>query len=276
MTMKSKQYIVVAGLLFVMSSLLLLMGCSSSENTPQVSAEERYARGMKMYEDEDFLEAIDEFRVITLQFQGMALADDAQFMMGECRFQREEFVLAAYEYELLYRTMPTSEYVARARYKSAESYFNLSAPSYLDQDYTKKAIDGFQAFIEYYPTDSLVSEAEKKITELNSKLARKEFENGLIYMKMEYYRAAIVSFDYVLEHYHDTPYAEPALFRKAEALYARKKYEEAKEELERFLRKYPSSNLKDAAESLRRSIDGALSAESELRSRHVGRTQYSV
>ncbi|MBM4170073.1 MAG: outer membrane protein assembly factor BamD [Ignavibacteria bacterium] len=251
---------VVAGSVMVLWLLMLSApGCSSSDATIQMSAEERYARGMSLYEDEDYLEAIDEFRIVTLQFQGTALADDAQFMMGESRFGREEYLLAAYEYELLYQTMPTSEYVSRARYRRAESFYRLSAPSYLDQENTKKAIDAFQAFIEYYPTDALVSEAEKKIAELNSKLARKEYENGLIYMKMEYYRAAMVSFEYILEHFHDTPFAEPALLKKAEALYARKRYEESKEELERFLRKYPASTLKENAEALRRLIEGALS-----------------
>ena len=64
-------------------------------------------------------------------------------------------------------------------------------------------------------------EAEAKINELNAKLARKEYESGLIYMKMDYFRAATVSFDYVLEKYHDTPYAEPALLKKGESPHPR-------------------------------------------------------
>jgi outer membrane protein assembly factor BamD (BamD/ComL family) len=115
--------------------------------------------------------------------------------------------------------------------------------SYLDQENSRRAIDEYQAFIEYHPTDSLASVAESRIAGLNTKLSQKEFENGLTYLKLEYYRAAIYYFDVVLEKYHDTPFAEPALLRKAEALTARKRFPEAKEAIEKFLQKYPASTL---------------------------------
>ncbi|MBI4428851.1 MAG: hypothetical protein HY562_07000, partial [Ignavibacteriales bacterium] len=95
---------------------------------------------------------------------------------------------------------------------------------------------------------------------LNRKLAQKEFENGLVYMKMEYFKSATVSFDFVLEKFHDTPYAEHALLRKVEALVRRKRYQEGRQELEKFFDRYPSSELKAEAESLKSEIDGKLSA----------------
>lgn len=242
---------------------LLMWGCSSSEQVLQLTAEERYEKGKKLFAEEDYLEAIEEFRIVTLQFSGTALADDALFMMAQSRFNREEYVLAAYEYELLIKTMPTSEYVPRSRYKLAECYYRLSPKSHLDQEYTKRAIEDFQTYVEYYPTDTLVTDAEQKISELISKLSKKEYENGIIYMKMEYYKAAIVSFDYILEHYHDTPYAEPALFKKAEALYYRRRYNESKEDLQRFLRRYEKSELRGQAESLLREINSLTQGLSE-------------
>lgn len=257
---KGKIIPILIGLLAIGS---IITGCSSSEKTVHLSAEERYARGMQYFEKGDYLQAVDEFRIVTLQFSGTALADDAQFMMAESRFQREEYVLAVYEYELLTKTMPASEYVPKAKFKLAECNYRLSPKVHLDQDYTKKAIEEFQTFIEYYPTDPMVNEAEAKIAELNDKLARKEYDNGLIYLKMGYYRAAIVSFEFVLEHYHDSIYAEPSLLKKAEALFFRKRYEESKKELERFLRKYPTSALRKQAESLLKEI-GTLANNSNV------------
>ncbi|MBI3587523.1 MAG: outer membrane protein assembly factor BamD [Ignavibacteriales bacterium] len=229
-------------------------GCSASQETGPLSAEKRFELGMKKFNDEDYLDAIEDFRIVALQYQGSALADDAQFYLGESRFRREEYILAAYEYEVLTRTMPTSEYISKARFKRALCYYNLSPKSYLDQEYTKRAIDEFQSFIEYHPTDSLVSHAEAKIMELNTKLAKKEFENGTNYMTMEYYKAAIISFDHILEKYYDTPYAERAQLKKAEALYLRNKLVEAKREIEKFFTKYPSSSFKADAEKLRQDI----------------------
>ncbi|HEY5614536.1 MAG TPA: outer membrane protein assembly factor BamD, partial [Bacteroidota bacterium] len=135
-----------AGILFSLS-IVFFSACSSEEILQQLPAEERFALAMGLFHEEDYLEAEKEFRVITLQFPGTALADDAQFYLGESRYFHDEFILAAYEYDILLKTMPTSEYASRARYRKAECYYNLSPESYRDQDYSRKAIDEFQAFL---------------------------------------------------------------------------------------------------------------------------------
>ena len=169
---------------------ILMSGCGSEEAIRQVTAEERYELGMKAFQKEDYLGAIDEFKVVSLQYQGSKVADSAQFYMAECRFLREEYILAAFEYDVLLRTMPSSVFVSRARFKRATCYYELSPKSTLDQNYTRKAIDEYQAFLEYHPTDTLDTVAESRISELNTKLAKKDYENGMTYMHMEYYKAA--------------------------------------------------------------------------------------
>jgi len=228
-----------------------------------MSVEKRFELGMKKFDDGDYLEAYDDFRIVTLQYQGSAFADQAQYNMGECRYKRGEYILAAYEYDVLMRTMPSSKLASKARYQRAMSYYALSPPSYLDQQYTRQAIDEFQSFIEYNPTDSLVPDAEAKIAGLNDRLAKKEFESGVIYMKMEYYRSAAIYFDTVLEKYYDTPYAEQALLKKAEALYLRNRYKEAQQELDKFLTRYPQSSHQKEAEQLRNQIQSKLSQSPE-------------
>ncbi len=242
-----------------LGAALALSACESEETTQQISVERRFAVGMEKFQNEDYLEAIEDFKIVTLQFQGSTLADDAQFYMAESRFLREEYVLAAYEYDVLLRSMPTSGFGPRARFQKAMCYYNLSPESFRDQEYTRKAIDEFQAFLEYNPTDSLASHAEARISELNMKLARKEYENGVIYMKMEYFKSATVSFDFVLEKYHDSPYAEPALLGKAEALFRRRRYLEANVEIKKFFERYPASLLRSEAESLQKDISARTS-----------------
>jgi outer membrane protein assembly factor BamD len=238
-----------------------IIGCSSEEATKQLSAEGRYELGMKAFRDEDYLAAIEEFKVVSLQYQGSTVADSAQFYMAECRFLRDEYILAAFEYDILIRTMPSSTFVSRARFRRATCFYELSPNSILDQNYSRKAIDEYQAFLEYHPTDTLVSSAEQRINELNTKLAQKDFENGMTYMHMEYYKAATYYFDMVLDKYHDTQYAEPAYLKKAEALINRKKYADAKEALDKFREKYPSSVLKSDADRLISEVDSGLRDE---------------
>jgi len=231
-------------------SLVLFSGCGSDNATKQLSAEDHNRIGMNAFRNEDYLAAIDEFKVVSLQYQGSRVADSAQFFMAECRYLREEYILAAFEYNILIRNMPYSTFVSCSRFKRATCFYELSPESYLDQDYTRKAIDEYQAFLEYHPTDTLAPVAEKRILELNTKLAKKDYESGMTYMHMDYYKAATYYFDLILEKYHDTEYAEPALFKKVEALTNRKKYTDAKEAVEKFLAKYPASTLKTDADRM--------------------------
>jgi len=120
-------------------------GCGSGEETTSISVEERFQQAKALFDDEDYLDAIDQFNVITLQHQGSAYADDAQFYLGESRFERGEFLLAAFEYQQLKRSMPASPFVPQAQYRLALSYYNLAPKPPLDQQYTLKAIDEFLA-----------------------------------------------------------------------------------------------------------------------------------
>ena len=255
------------GFILIITSLAAIIGCSTEETVIQLSAEERFKLGMAKFKEQDYLEAIEDFKIVTLQYQGSQFGDDAQYYLAECRYVRGEFVLAAYEYDVLIRTAPTSEFVARARFRKATCYYQLSPESYRDQDYTHKSIDEYQGFLEYHPVDSLAPTAETRIHELNTKLAKKDFENGAIYLKMQYNKAALYYFDLVLEKYHDTPYAELAQLRKAEALYNRKKFGDARSEVMKFIAKFPESVYRLEADGLRTRIDKDEAGANEQRLR---------
>jgi outer membrane protein assembly factor BamD len=232
------------------AAALLSCGCGSSEQTATLTADERFARAKALFEKEDYLEAINEFTIITLQYQGSQHAADAQFYLGDCRFKRGEFLLAAFEYGVMKRSYPASPRVAEAQYNLAMSYYSISPRPSLDQQYTKKAIDEFQSFVEYYPTNTLAADAEARIKELDGKLARKLYEAARQYVVLERYTAALRYFDDVIDQFHDTDWAPLAFLDKVEVLLSRKKFAEAQTNLSRFISRYPNSVLRGRADDL--------------------------
>lgn len=245
---------IVLTTILIVSIIWILPSCGSSTAIKNISAEERFEIGKQKYDDEDYLEAINEFEIIRLQYPGSAMADDAQYYLAECRVKLEEFLLAATEYQELIRSMPASQFVPISQYKIGMCYYNLSPKSSLDQQYTLRAIDEFQTFIEYYPQNEFAPDAGVKIQDLNNRLAKKLFDTGELYMILEYFKSATIYFSDVVEKYHDTEYAEPALFGKIKSLIARKRNQEAKKEIETFIDKYPSSRLRSEIEALQRII----------------------
>lgn len=238
--------------------LLVISGCSSSIDTINMTGENRLAYAIKLYDDEDYLEAINEFQAILLQYPGSSISDDAQFYLAKTRFNRTEYILAAFEFSKLIKNMPASEFVPESQFMLAECYYQLSPNFNLDQKYTRKAIQEFQAFIDFFPTNEKVPDAEKKIDELNNKLAEKDFSIARIYEKMDYLKAALIYYEDVIETYHDTPYAPLAMYNKINVLIQRNRNDEAIAEIEKFLEKYPDDRNADDVKKIQAKLESRL------------------
>jgi outer membrane protein assembly factor BamD len=246
--------------LFLLLIPIIFAGCSSSFDTANLGPEERLKYAQELYNEEDYQEAVTEFQNIILQYPGNAVVDDAQYYLGLTRYHRGEYILGAFEFSKLVKNMPASEYVPEAQYMLAECYYMLSPQFTLDQTYTRKAIDEFQAFIDFFPANTKVQEAENKIAELNDKLARKEFNNAVIYEKMEYYTAALMYYNNVTEVYHDSRYAPTALYNRIKLLVKREKPSEAVTDIDKFLKRYPQDSNAGELQALRSTLQNKLSA----------------
>ena len=239
---------------------LTFAGCGSTEKTQIGTAEERFAHAKQLYDDGDYLEAVSEFTVVTLQFSGSAHASEAQFYLGECRYARGEYLLAAFEYQQLRRNYPASSRSAEAQFKLGLCYYRLSPKIVLDQQYTRKAIDELQTFVEYYPGDAHAVEADSLIHDLNTKLAQKQIQTARLYATLGYVKAALFYFDDVIERYHDTEYGPLAYIEKTQFLIDRKRYADADVVISRFISLYPSNVLRGRADKLKAEITNALRA----------------
>jgi len=231
-----------------LSVLLLLavavffgVGCSSSLNTGALGPQQKYEEALKLFNDEDYVLAIKELETILLQYSGTDVADDAQFLLARCRFEREEYILGAYEFSRLINNMPASEFVKESQYYLATCYYELSPHFTLDQKYSQKAIQEYQTYIDFFPTDPKVEEAEGRIREMNDKIAHKAYNDALIYEKMGYLIAAEMYFTNVIDTYHDTQYAPMASLKKINLLVSKDRKDDALKEIENFTKKYQSS-----------------------------------
>ncbi len=221
--------------------LIILFGCSGSRDTLMMSPEEGLAYAMELYDDEDYQYSQQEFQTLVLQYPGSTITDNAQYYLGMSYFNDEQFLLAAYEFSKLIRDIRGSEFVSMSQFMLADSYYQLSPPYQLDQSYTVKAIAEFQSFIEFFPIDPKVEEAERKINELNYKMAEKEFNAARIYEKMEYYNASMEYYTRVYETYHDTEFAPKALYRKIFILLDKERLSNAFDNITIYLEKYPDA-----------------------------------
>jgi outer membrane protein assembly factor BamD len=229
------------GFILIVVAAMVLAACSSRIPEQNPTAEQRFRMGMNEYLDEDWFDTIQHFEVIRLQFPGSAVADSARYFTGMCRFHREEYLLASYEFSQIIVGGRAAGLSSDAQYMYAACYYELSPKPALDQSYTIKAIDALQTFIELYPSHPRVKEADERIAELRDRLAEKEYKTGILYRKMDNNASALIYFDSVIDKYYMTSYIDDAMAAKARILVRQKKTQEADKLIKTFVEKYPDS-----------------------------------
>ncbi len=262
--MKFQRILIVS--LFVISTFLV-MSCSSKKIKPNIPAEERMKIALKMFNDKDYYNARQQFKIITFSHSGLAMADKAQFYLSECHFFMKEYILAASEYERLTKIFPNSEYVDDAKFKLGVCYYKLSPKASLDQEYNIKAISVFQEFLEDFYSSDLVPQVEKMLLESQTKLAKKLYSSAELYRKMSAYEAAILYYNKVLERYYDTIYAPKAQYWIGECNLKIKNYSQALEAYQLFVNKYQDEKLvkkaKNRIADIQKKIDKNKDKESD-------------
>lgn len=194
-----------------LTSLILLSSCSSSkegkndtEGTREKTYIERYEDGLKAFENKKYYQSIEDFNFVVFNAPGSDIADDAQFYLASANLEMKEYLVAIEEFQSLLRRWPASDLYEEARFKIAECYFMHSPGYQRDQESIDKAILSYQDFIDEYPFSDKRPNAEARIKELRTGLAKKIYEAGNLYMVLREWNAAIVTFQEILDSYYDT------------------------------------------------------------------------
>jgi len=243
----------ICGYLLIL--IVIIAGCSSSgSNITTDDPEKAFSIAKRRFDRGDYADAIEDFSFLKIKFPGTAISDRVQFYLAESYYRQGEFLLAAYEYEMFLKNYPLSELIPDAKYKLGLCYYELSPKYPLDQQFSKYAIAELEAFIELFPSNKHVRDAEAKLYDLKNKLAYKDFKSGELYMKLENYRSAALYFHNVTEYYIESEWADDAMAGEIEALINANKKEEAKKVVEKFYKLFPKSPLKSRVDKLNGSI----------------------
>jgi outer membrane protein assembly factor BamD len=185
--------------------LLIVAGCSSRQQLRvSLDAEDEFALAKKAFDERQWDRAAEGFKRLMFDHPESGLVDDAQFYLAETYLAQEEYELAIVEYRQLSRNHPRSEYADDADFSIGLAYYRRSPAFDLDQQFTEQAIEAFNVFLVRHPRSPLVAEAESKRKELRERLARKEYENGLLYLRLGHIESAQIYFEIVRDQYRDT------------------------------------------------------------------------
>lgn len=256
----------VAGLVLV----VMVAGCKSKFEKLRASNNiaMKYQEAMKYYHKKKYSKALILFDDLITKYRGQAEAEDLYYYTAYTNYNLRDYTSARFQFKQFTDTYPNSSRAEECRYMGAYCYFLESPKVGLDQEYTYRAIEALQLFINLYPSSERAEEAGNLIQQLRDKLEEKAFNNAKLYLLMglqDDYRAAVIAFDNVMREFPDTKYAEEMEFLsfKAQYLYANQshtrrqeeRFGEALELYDNFISVYPESKFRKEADELKQDAE---------------------
>ncbi len=201
-------------LIFLLTTIVLqfsYLSCGKQVLAP-LAPEDEFERAMEFYKDKKYDRAIQSFEKIIFYHAGSEVVDDAQFYLAMAYFRKKDYTQAITEFEYLIKNFPNTPFLEQGFLYRAEAYF-FKAPGYeKDQTEMREALSLLDDFLTRFPNSVYGDTAKTFILQARDRLAKKEMENGRLYMKMKEYDSAVLYFKYVIENYPETPAADETKF----------------------------------------------------------------
>ncbi|MGC9332071.1 MAG: outer membrane protein assembly factor BamD [Bacteroidales bacterium] len=256
-------------ILFSAAIMFLLMSCSEYQKLlKSENYELKYEKAVEYYENEDYYKAKNLFDELRNIYKGTERAEKIYYHYAYCLYAEGELSVAAYHFSQFAKIYPNSHFIQDAEFRTAMCFYDLSPDPSLDQFFTKRGIDAFQAFLNKYPQTEYKDTVNKLVDKLHHKLETKSYNNAYLYYKIGEYKAAITALQNSIESYPGSPYNEDARFYilKSWYIYARgsihekqkERYEKGLIAYHKLVDNYPESEYIDEANKIKEQIDKSL------------------
>jgi len=261
---------------FLLAMILLGSSCKTKFEKVRISNDpERILKEAHAYfAAENYYKAQTLYELAIPAFRGKIEAEDIFFNYAYTHYYVKQYMLSSHYFKNFAQTFGNSPRKEEADYMAAYSFYEMSPAYNLDQTNSDKAIEAFQLFMNTYPKSERVSECNKLIVELRSKMEEKAFVEGRLYFDLKRYNSATTYLANMLKDFPETDKAAEVRYLIAKAsflladnsVYLKKeeRYTETIAKCNDFLKKHSatkfkkevSSFLEDSRKELNKLTDG--------------------
>ena len=250
MFMKMRKF----GIGFILVSILFTSCGDYNKILKSTDYEFKYKKAVEYYDEGEYVKSGTLFKDLVNIYRGTSKADRIYYYYAKSMMGQKDYLMAGHFFQSLIKEFPMSEYAEEAQFMIGYCEYLQSPKARLDQQITKNAIDALQLYINLYPYNDRVDEANRLMDELEGKLVYKEYLSAKMYYDFEEYKAAVVALTNCLEKYPDSKYREELKYMllKSKYLLAEKsvvdkretRYSNALDEYFSFVDEFPESKYR--------------------------------
>jgi outer membrane protein assembly factor BamD len=203
-----------------------------------------FDRGTAALNEKKWLTAREFFKQVVETYTQSPYRPDAKLGLADTYLGEntaEALVLAINEYSEFLSFYPTNKRADYAQYKLGMAHFKQMRAPQRDQTETKEAIKAFRAFVERYPSSSLMGEVKATLRQAQDRLDDSDYQVGFYYFRARWYPGAIDRFKTLIKQDPEYTRRDAALFYLGESLVKVKLEAEALPYYERLLKEFEQS-----------------------------------
>jgi outer membrane protein assembly factor BamD len=229
-----------------LSCLVAALGCGGAAGR---FASGSFERGSVEFEEENYLDAIDDLKLFIRRNPTDERAPEAQMMIAKAYMQREDYPVAAVELEILRKDYPNSALFDDAFYLQGVCYVEQVPRIELQQQVTRDAVDHFTRYLRDLPQGTHRDEATRQLATLNLHLDEKTLAAARHYVKVRRWAAARVYLRSFVAERTESQLMPDALYLLAETERKTDEAVSARGHLEELVRRFPEHPLAISARS---------------------------
>jgi outer membrane protein assembly factor BamD len=199
---------------------VLAVSCGEYEKLlKSTDYELKKTRAREYFDAKQFVKSSELLGQIIPRFRASVEAEELNWLNSQSYYGMKQYDVAGSYFKSLVEQYPFGKFAEEASFLAALCDYNVAPRAQLDQQSSRDAIEGFNVFINKYPSSPKVPEARTKIKELQERLVEKSYQSARLYYDMKEYQAAITALTNSLKEYSDSKYREEMMFLKLNSLY---------------------------------------------------------
>ncbi|MCX6334708.1 MAG: outer membrane protein assembly factor BamD [Bacteroidia bacterium] len=185
------------------------------------------AKAKEYFEAAKYIKSTELIEQILPRFRASESGEDLTWMIAQSYYGMKQYDIAGSYFSSYVDQFGYGKHIEESTFMSALCEYNSAPRAELDQDNTRKAIEGFKIFLARYPYNSRSDECKKLMTDLQERLVEKSYLSAKLYYDMTQYKAAVTALSNSLKEYAETKYREEMMFLKLSSLslYAKNSYD---------------------------------------------------
>jgi outer membrane protein assembly factor BamD len=204
----------------VLIILLLVSSCGEYEKLlKSTDYEVKKQKAKEYYDQGQYVKTTELLTQIIPRYRATEEAEELNWMNAQAYYGMKDFFSAGTNFKSFIDQFPFGKHAEEANFMAAMCDYKIAPRPELDQENTKNALEGFNIFINRFPSSPKVEEARKLAKELQEKLVEKSYLSARLYYDMKQYKSAVTALNNSLKEYSDTKYREEMMFLKLNSLF---------------------------------------------------------